>query len=307
VNKMTDQIRSTAVSLLESFSSSGRADFVKEFAAPFPIATIKEMIGLGEIPTDKIRLWSIAIADRFGGLMSTERELQCAAEVVEFQQAMMSAIQERRRESQGDFVSGLVEARTAEGESLNDIEILSILQQIIPAGTDSTAVALTRGLMILLRYPDLMNELRVNPARIPAFIEEMLRIEAPLQSTLRIVRRDTNLGGIDIPRGAQILVRVGAANRDPNMFADPDTFDIDRKNARSHLSFGRGHHSCLGVMLARKELAIAFEEILSRLKDIRIVDGTDLTFVPSMITPALESLPIFFVHTEPAGAFYGKH
>jgi cytochrome P450 len=295
VNKMEGQIRELAIDLLERFGNTGRCDFVKEFAAPFPVAVITDMIGLTAIPKDKIRLWSDAIADRFGGMMSAERELQCAREVVEFQQTMMAEIHGRRREPRGDFLSGLVEVRTAEGQSLSDVEILSILQQIIPAATDTTTVALTRGLLLLLKHPDMLAELRSNPARIPAFLEEMLRIEAPGQSTFRITKRDTQLGGVDIPRGAQILVRVGAANRDPNIFENPGTFDIDRKNVRTHLSFGRGHHGCLGVMLARKELSIAFDEILKHVKNIRIIEGTDLTFTPSIMTPTLQSLPITFV------------
>jgi cytochrome P450 len=184
---------------------------------------------------------------------------------------------------------------------------LSILQQIIPAATDTTTVALIRGLLLLLKYPDMLKELRANPARIPAFIEEMLRIEAPGQSTFRITKRDTHLGGVDIPRGAQILVRVGAANRDPSVFADPATFDMDRKNVRTHLSFGRGHHGCLGVMLARKELGIAFEEILLRLTDIQIIEGTDLTFTPSIMTPTLQSLPLSFVWKRIPGDSYEHH
>jgi cytochrome P450 len=307
VNKMTDDVRRIAVALLERFGNAGHCDFVKEFAAPFPVAVITAMIGISAIPADKIRLWSDAIADRFGGLMSTEREIQCAREVVEFQQAMMAEIHLRRRETQGDFLSGLIEARTEDGGTLSDVEILSILQQIIPAATDTTTVALTRGLLLLLRHPGIMRDVRDNVELLPKFIEEMLRIEAPGQSTFRVCRRDTNLGGVEIPRGAEILVRVGAANRDPSLFAEPEVFDIDRKNVRLHLSFGRGHHACLGVMLARKELTIAFEEILRRMHDIRIVEGTDLSFTPSIMTPTLPSLPISFVWSATVPELHGQH
>jgi cytochrome P450 len=91
------------------------------------------------------------------------------------------------------------------------------------------------------------------------------------------------------------------------VFPEPDKFDMDRKNARMHMSFGRGHHSCLGMMLARKELTIAFEEILSRMDDIKVAEGTDLTFTPSLISPNLPSLPISFVWMAPAGDSHGKH
>jgi cytochrome P450 len=301
VNRMGEEVRRLAVSLLKGFGPSGYCDFVKDFAQPFPVYVITGMIGLGDLPRDRVRIWTDAIADRFGGQMSMEREVQCAHEVVEFQHAIMTQIQARRLESQDDFVSALISAEVAGEAPLSDVEILSILQQIIPAATDTTTVALTRGLMLLLKHPDIMAELRGNPARFAQFIEEMLRIEAPGQSTFRISRHKTVLGGVDIEAGAQILVRVGAANRDPSMFPAPEVFDIDRKNSRFHLSFGRGHHSCLGMMLARKELTIAFEEILHRMQDIKISEAADLTFTPSLITPALPSLPISFSWMPDAG------
>jgi cytochrome P450 len=305
VNRMSEEVRGIVVSLLEGFGPSGRCDFVKDFTQPFPIYVITGMIGLGDLPRDKVRKWTDAIADRFGGQLDMEREVQCAHEVLEFQRTIMAQIQERRRAPRDDFVSALIRAEIAGEEPLSDVEILSILQQIIPAATDSTTVALTRGLLLLLKHPDIMAELRDNSARFAQFIEEMLRIEPPLHSTFRITRHATTLGGVEIAAGAQILVRVGAANRDPAMFPEPDIFDMDRKNARLHLAFGRGPHSCLGMMLARKELTIAFEEILHRMRDIKIVEGADLTFTPSLITPALPSLPLTFSWTARAGGIHG--
>jgi cytochrome P450 len=307
VNKFSNQVRSLAIALLEDFGPSGQGDFSREFARRFPVDVITDMIGLSELPKERVRKWADAIADRFGTAMSVEREVECAEEVLAFQTAIMAQIQERRLDPRDDFVSALIAAEVAGQEPLSDVEILSILQQIIPAASDTTSIALTRGLLLLLKYPEIMQELRANPQRLAAFIEELLRIEAPGQSTFRISRRKTTLGGVEIEAGAQILVRVGAANRDPSVFSDPDRFDMDRKNVRMHMSFGRGHHSCLGMMLARKELAIAFEEILQRMQDIRIVEGTDLTFTPSLIAPGLPSLPIAFVWTASQGGIHGKH
>jgi cytochrome P450 len=307
VNKFGNQVRSLAIALLEDFGPSGKGDFAKEFARRFPVDVITDMIGLSGLPKERVRKWADAIADRFGAAMSMERELECAQEVLEFQTAVMAQIQERRRETKDDFVSALIAAEVAGQEPLSDVEILSILQQIIPAAADTTAIALTRGLLLLLKYPEIMQELRSTPARLSQFIEELLRIEAPGQSTFRISRRKTTLGGVEIEAGAQILVRVGAANRDPSVFPEPDKFDMDRKNVRMHMSFGRGHHSCLGMMLARKELMIAFEEILTRMDDIKVVEGTDLTFSPSLISPNLPSLPISFVWTAPAGDSHDTH
>jgi cytochrome P450 len=307
VNKFSSQVRSLAVALLEDFGPSGKGDFSKEFARRFPVDVITDMIGLSELPRARVRKWADAIADRFGTAMSLEREVECAQEVLEFQTAIMAQIAERRREPKDDFVGALIAAQVAGEARLSDVEILSILQQIIPAASDTTTITLIRGLLLMLKFPEIMKELRLNPARLTPFIEELLRIESPLQSTFRISRRKATLGGVDIEAGAQILVRVGAANRDPSVFPEPDKFDMDRKNARMHMSFGRGHHSCLGMMLARKELTIAFEEILSRMDDIKVAEGTDLTFTPSLISPNLPSLPISFVWMAPAGDSHGKH
>jgi cytochrome P450 len=207
---------------------------------------------------------------------------------------MMGLIADRRRQPQDDLLTDLVNVQVAGERPLSDVEVLSILQQIIPAGNETSTVALTRGLLLLIKHPDVYHRVQDDFALIPNMIEEMMRIEAPAQGIIRITARDTTLGGVDIPAGAQILVRVGAANRDPRVFNDPEKFDIDRRNARSHLSFGRGHHGCLGMMLARKELTIAYEEILTRFDDFRIVEGSDLQFSASMITPSMRSLPITF-------------
>jgi cytochrome P450 len=307
VNKFSNQVRSLAIALLEDFGPSGEGDFSREFARRFPVDVITDMIGLSELPKAQVRKWADAIADRFGAAMSTEREVECAQEVLEFQTAIMAQIQERRREPKDDFVGALIAAQVAGEAPLSDVEILSILQQIIPAASDTTTITLIRGLLLMLKFPEIMQELRATPSRLTPFIEELLRIESPLQSTFRISRRQTTLGGVEIEAGAQILVRVGAANRDPSVFPEPDKFDMDRKNVRMHMSFGRGHHSCLGMMLARKELTIAFEEILSRMDDIKVAEGTDLTFTPSLISPNLPSLPISFKWTASAGDSHGKH
>jgi cytochrome P450 len=294
VNAMEATIRAIAARLLDAFGARGECDFAREFAIPFPVEVISRWIGLGTIPPDRVRRWSEAMADRVGGLCGKERELQCAREVVEFQHAMMSLIQDRRKHREDDFLSDLLEARIEGERQLTDLEVLSILQQIIPAGNDTSTVAIIRGLLLLIRYPDVARAVREDGRRVANMVEEMMRFESPAQGIYRITRHATTLGGYDIPGGAMVLVSVGSVGRDPKAFPQPETFDINRKNAPTHFGFGRGIHGCLGMMLARKEMTIAYEQILGRMDDIKVADGAKLYFSPSMTVPTMPSLPIVF-------------
>jgi cytochrome P450 len=294
VNRLESSIRSIASKLLEGFGPNERCDFIQDFAMPFPVAVISEMVGLGNVPPAKVKRWSDALADRIGGLIDKDRELECAHEVVEFQHAVMELIRARSARPEDDFISDLVRAHVPGQGSLSDIEALSILQQVIPAGNETSTVALSRGLLLLMRNPDAARLAREDPSRIRNMVEEMLRIEGPAQGIWRITKAETRLAGFLIPAGSMILVRLGSANRDPAVYASPDLFDIDRAGARTHLAFGRGIHSCLGMMLARKELSIAYEEVLRRMDDIQVAEGAEVAFSPSMVTPALRSLPITF-------------
>ncbi len=294
VNAMEDKIRAIATRLLDAFGARGECDFAQEFSIPYPVEVISRWIGLGAIPIARVRRWSEAMADRVGGLCDKERELQCAREVVEFQHVMIGLIQDRRKHREDDFLSDLLEAQVAGERPLNDLEVLSMLQQIIPAGNDTSTVALNRGLLLLIRHPEAARAAREDARRIPNLVDEMMRIESPAHAIYRITRHATTLGGYDIPGGAMVLVSVGSVGRDPQAFTEPEKFDMYRKNANAHFGFGRGIHGCLGVMLARKEMTAAYELILARMDDIAVANGAKVAFSPSMTVPAVSHLPIRF-------------
>jgi cytochrome P450 len=301
IDGLERSIRSIAERLLDRAPEGEAFDFVRDFAVPLPVEVISDLLGLRELDIDTVKRWSDAILERFGGrgLIDRERELQCAREILAFQRAMMAFIAKRRAGRESDLISDLASAKLEDERPLDDVEILSVLQQVMAAGNETTTIALTRGLLLLIAHPDQQQRARKDFGRIPAMVEEILRIESPAQSVWRITRGATTLGGVRLPAGTMVMARVGAANRDPEAFTDPERFDIDRKDVSNHIAFGRGIHTCLGNLLARKELVVGFQTIFSKLDNIRVAAGASTEFLPDLVHPSLPSLPIEFTRLRP--------
>jgi cytochrome P450 len=294
VDALEAHVRAIVTALIDGFIDRGSCDFVAEFAMPLPVQLITEQIGIDRTDFATVKRWSDAFADRLGGMISHERELECAADVVEFQHAMKARIDERRAAPRDDLLSDLVNAQVDGERPLDDAELLSILQQLMVAGNETTTSALAGGLVQLIRHPDQAEKVRANPALIRNMVEEVLRTESPTAGLWRVVRRDTELGGVPLKAGSMLMLRFAAANRDPARFENPDMFDVERKNANSHIAFGRGIHMCVGNMLSRKEMAVAFDELLKRLDRIAIPDEAALTYPPNRLLRGLSALPITF-------------
>jgi len=299
VEAIESDIRAIAEKLVAGFPADGRIDFVRDFAIPLPVAMIASQIGIadadGHISDEGIttvKRWSDAFADRLGGMITKERELECAREVVEFQHAMKLRIDARRLNPTADLLSDLVHAEV-EGElPLDDAELLSILQQLMVAGNETTTSTLAGGVLLLIQNPEQEAKVRADRSLIPNMVEEMLRLESPSAGLWRVVKRDAELGGVKIPGGSMMMLRFAAANRDPARFEDPDRFDVTRKNARSHLAFGRGIHMCVGNMLSRKEMAVAFEVLFERIARFELAEGADISHAPNMLLRGLRRLDV---------------
>lgn len=304
VDMIEADIRAIVDQLVNDFPTNGRIDFVKDFAVPLPVAVIASQIGIAragrtisaaEIAT--VKRWSDAFADRLGGMIAKDRELECAREIVEFQHAMKTQIDARRAAPTEDLLSDLVHARIEGEQSLDDAEILSILQQLMVAGNETTTATLAGGLLLLIQNLEEQAKVRADRTLIPNMVEEILRLESPTAGLWRVVKTDAELGGVLVPGGSMMMLRFAAANRDPARFADPDRFDVTRKNARSHLAFGRGIHMCVGNMLSRKELAVAFDILLERLKRVDLAPDADLRHIPNMLLRGLKRLDIIVERT----------
>jgi len=298
VNAIEADMRTKSIDLIESFADRGTCEFVEEFGVPLPVAMIAGQIGLDDDPK-RVKRWSDAAVDRFSQMVDHDRKLECARSLVEFQHYMKGLIDDRRANGGNDLLTDLVEARV-EGETpLSDPEIMSLMQQFMVAGNETTTSTLAGGLLQLIRNPDQMAKAKAaaggrDPKVIGNLVEEALRYETPTAGMWRIVKQDTELGGVAIPAGSVVQLRYAAANRDPKRFPDPDRFDIDRANARTHMSFGKGPHMCVGNMLSRKEMLVAFDELLERLDNFAVPDESAIRILPNILLRGVTHLPITF-------------
>lgn len=296
VNAIEADMRAKSIELIAKMSEKNEGDFVQDFAIPLPVAMIAQQIGLNNDPK-QVKEWSDAAVDRFSQLVDRERELECARSFVEYQKYMKGLIDDRRANGGDDLLTDLVEARV-EGETpLTDEEIMSIMQQFMVAGNETTTSTLAGCLLQLIRNPDQMAKAKAaaggrDPKLIQNMVEEALRYETPSAGMWRLVKEDAELGGVKIPAGAMLQLRYAAANRDPSKFEDPDKFDIERKNARAHLAFGKGPHMCVGNMLSRKEMLVAFDELLERLDNFELADPSGIEVLPNILLRGVTKLPI---------------
>jgi cytochrome P450 len=270
-------------------------ELVSQFAVGLPLTVIADSLGVPRQDMGKFKKWSDDSVAPLGGMISYQRQIECARSLVEFQHYFAARLEERRLEPRDDLLTDLVNARLAGVEALNVPEMLNILQQLLVAGNETTTNLIASAMMLLVRSPEQMTALRTDPSRIPNFVEEALRMESPVSALFRVTLVDTEVGGVKIPAGTRVIVIYGSANRDDGQFPDSHRLNLERDNARSHLAFGQGVHFCIGAALARLESRVAFETLLGRLHNLRFMpERNDFTHTPSFILRGLEELWLEF-------------
>lgn len=294
VNKLEDSIREMSDSLIDGFIDNGECEFMGEYAIPMPVRTIARQLGLDVADADTIKRWTNAFVDRLSGMMTRERQLETEREVIDYQHALKANMDARRAKAKDDILSDLVNAKVDGERPLDDAESLSIVQQLMVAGNETTTAALGEGLRLFASNPDQYKKIQEDPSLIPNAVEEVLRMSSGSSGIWRVMHRDAELGGVTLPKGAMVMMRYHAANRDPKQFENPNEFQVDRKNARTHLAFGKGIHMCVGNMLSRKEMTVSFQQIAKRIDNIRIKEGAELTYPPNMMLRGLAGLPLTF-------------
>ena len=288
-------IRAIIQDLLDGFAAQGRCEFIADFCVPLPMRVIADRLGLPEDDLDPLKVWSEAWVEPFGYAMSPERELEVARLMVELQHYLVGKLDEKRADPQGDILSDLATGRLHGERALTTPEALGIAEQALVGGNETTTNAIASGMLLLLRHPEVLAALRRDPAHIPRFVEETLRLESPTQGLLRVTTCETELEGTAIPAGSFVHLRFGAANRDPAVFPEPTRLDLARRNAGAHMAFSQGEHHCLGAPLARQEMRLAFEMCLERLDDLSLdCDPDALEYVPNFTLRALRTLPLRF-------------
>lgn len=298
VNAIEADIRAKVISLIDNFADRGECEFLSDFAVPLPVSMIAKQIGLND-QLEQVKKWSDSAVDVLSQMITMEREIECARDGLEFQHVVKAKIDERRAHGGDDLLNDLVQARIEGEQPLNDAEILSIMNQFMVAGNETTTSTLAGAMLQLIRNPDQLAKAAAaaggkDPKLMGNMVEEALRTETPTAGMWRVVTRDTELGGHRIAKGSMLHLRYAAANRDPARFPDPDKFDVERPNARTHLAFGKGIHMCVGNMLSRKEVTVAFDELLARLTNFEITDEAAVTVPPNMLLRGITKLPIRF-------------
>lgn len=277
--------------LMAKLPRSGPVDFFAAVAVPLPVWVIADALGVSRDDLPKFKHWSDCSVAQFSLVTTPEQDIYIAQQIVEYQHYFAERIEERRVNPSDDVVSSLVHARI-EGERPLDVpEMLSIIQQILVAGNETTTATLAAGMVQLIQRPDVLERIRADRSLIGQFVEEILRLESPSAGMWRIALEDTEVHGVMIPAGAKVMIRWDSANRDEQVFACPNDVDLERKNSLEHLAFGYGIHMCLGHVLARQELNITFNIILDELKSWKMAEGhEELVYLPNALLHGLGEL-----------------
>ena len=269
VRELHPRVQRIVDELLDDLDGSKRFDLIESFAFPMPVTVIAEMLGVPAQDMDRFKHWSNDVSLTIEPSLSDEqiRRVERASE--QLYNYFEGIIEERRREPQNDMVTALLNAEE-EGDKLTHEELLGTLVLLLVAGNETTRNLIGNGMRALLKNPDQLQRLRDNPDLLDSAINELLRYDSPVHLDGRLVHNDVEVAGHRIRAGQRVLCAIGAANRDPDVFTEPDKLDIGR-DERSHIAFGRGIHHCLGAPLAMLEARAAFSTLLDRFSSIRLV------------------------------------
>ena len=291
VEEMIPRIGQIARGLIADLGEGERADLIGQFAYPLPATVICEMLGIPSQEQTQFRQWSkdIVAFSAGSGLLLGEVAASAQASQLALVEYCRRVIDQRRRQPQDDLISRLISVGQ-KGTQLSELELYAMCVQLFVAGHETTTNLIGNGMLALLQHPRAFLHLRAHPELIRSAVEECLRYDSPVQRSGRIVAEDMVIRGRRLRAGQSLMLMYGAANRDPDQFADPDRFILGRQPNR-HLAFGRGPHFCVGAPLARLEAQIAFETILSELSEIRLSNDA-LRWRPSMAMRGLETLEV---------------
>ncbi|MGK8488294.1 cytochrome P450 [Nocardia asiatica] len=271
---------------------AGGLDVITDLATPLPVTVLCEWMDLPADLRARVGPWTHDI--RFllePGLMKASDFARVCAVVEEFATALAAVLVERRSRPGADLISRLSAARTAGGDMLSDEELVFVCIMCFVAGNETTKALIGNGVLALQRHPGQAAQLRDRPEAVRAAVTEALRYDCPLQLTKRLATRDAEIGGKHISAGDQVLLCLGAANRDPAVFDRPDEFDLNRV-AAAHLAFGHGMHGCLGGPLAELQAEVAFDYLYRRSESLRLHDGEFEWQDHSFIVRGLNHLPV---------------
>lgn len=281
--------------LIDGFIDKGEVDFLNDFCVPFPLFVIADQLGVPREDLALFKHWSDCFGSRLSQFADMDKEVEDARAIVDFQHYFVAKIEELRKNPQDNIISELAQARIDDDRLLTTEEMLSILQQLLVAGNETSRASLAAGVLYFIENPEEFAKVKADLSLIPNAVDEILRLATPSCGLWRTVKKDAELGGVEIPAGAMLMVRFASANRDERVFEEPAKMNVCRHNADDNLAFGRGVHFCPGAQLARKELKVAFEILINRTDNWRLTEGkNDLSHWPNLILRGLNGLHIGF-------------
>jgi cytochrome P450 len=271
VEEMRDHITDVADAMLDAAPADQPFDVISGLAQPLPIIIIAEMLGVPATDREQFKTWSALIAEMTSLMRPPDVNAKVAVARKELRAYFSDVIQQRRAQPQDDLISALVQAQDG-ADQLDDEELLGFCILLLVAGNETTTNLIGNGALALAQHPEQAEVLASDSAVMSLAVEEFLRYDSPVQATVRHAVSDTEVGGTAIAKGESVMAIVGAANRDPDQFDDPDALDLRRTENR-HLSFGHGIHYCVGSPLARLEAEVAFDALLKRSPTLTLADA----------------------------------
>ena len=288
---------------IDTFLASGKCEFMGDFAGPFAVLVVSDLLGVPAEDRQEFRRHLLRQEQERGGAVvggTNDKEVEHLP-LAWLYEKFSGYIEDRRQNPRGDVLTGLAEAPFPDGSQPTPLDVARIAANLFAAGQETTVRLLSYAFQQVAEQPELQQRLRDDRSLIPNFVEECLRHESPVKGDFRLAKRPTALGGVDIPAGTFLFIANGAANRDPRMFDRPDEFQLDRGNAKLHVAFGRGRHTCPGAPLARAETVVALNRFFDRTSEIRISEEVHgprgarrYSYLPTFILRGLTHLGLEF-------------
>lgn len=272
------QIEAIVARQLDGIAPNGRADFFREVAYEVPALVLFTLMGIPAEDVPKVKDWAVSRALLTWGNLSDAEQIPHAHKMVEYWAYCRGLVAARKETPGDDLPSDLVKLQ-AEGAEITDEEIAGVMYSVLFAGHETTTTLMANAVITLLTHRDSWDAIVGDPSLIPAATEEILRYAPSIVAWRRKAKADTEIGGVAVPEGTDILLIMGSGNRDEAAFAEGESFDIHRTGARNHLSFGYGIHFCIGSQLAKLEFGIMLRELTRRFPDLRLREGQNITYL----------------------------
>ncbi|MET0657342.1 MAG: cytochrome P450 [Steroidobacteraceae bacterium] len=295
VEELASAIERRVNEILDALGERTECDFVADFACWLPSSIVCDEFGLPPQDRQRFKTWTDSVFGLMVPGITEDEEVAHVETLIELFRYLEGHIVRAQSEPSGRVIHALATMPRKDGTAFSILERSWMAVATFVGGNDTTIGMLAAGVARLAKNPELQQLLRRDPGRMPNFVDELLRLESSVQSLMRVATRDVEVDGTVIPRGSNVLLCTASANRDEAHWPEPDAFKLDRPDARRHLGFGRGIHTCIGMHLARRELQIAFDVLLRRWHDIELtIDDVDSERVPLPFHRAYARLPVRF-------------